>query len=70
LSVIVAVDFTGSNGDPTFPDSLHAIKYDNTLNDYQKAIHGVCEILLNYDYDRKVPMFGFGGKPRFQNFYS
>lgn len=24
---------------------------------------GVCEILLCYDYDKKVALFGFGGKP-------
>jgi hypothetical protein len=69
LSVIVAVDFTGSNGIPTAPDSLHAFKYDGSYNDYQKAISGVCDILLNYDYDKKIPMFGFGGKPKFQTYY-
>jgi len=65
LAVIAAIDFTGSNGDPISPDSLHAIKYDGSLNEYQKALKGVCDILLNYDYDKKVPMYGFGGKPKF-----
>jgi len=68
LAVMVAVDFTGSNGDPISPDSLHALKYDGTLNEYQKAIAGVCDILLHYDSDKKVPMFGFGGKPKFPTF--
>lgn len=70
LSVILAIDFTGSNGDPTFPNSLHAIKFDGTMNEYQKAIYGVCGILLDYDYDKKIPAFGFGGKPNFPNYKS
>jgi hypothetical protein len=68
LAVVLAVDFTGSNGDPSSPDSLHAFKYDGSMNDYQKAIYGVCDILLNYDSDKKIPMFGFGGIPHFPNF--
>jgi len=68
LAVMVAIDFTGSNGDPISPDSLHAMKYDGSLNEYQRAIHGVCDILLHYDSDKKVPMFGFGGKPKFPTF--
>jgi hypothetical protein len=70
LSVILAVDFTGSNGDPSFPTSLHALKYDGSLNEYQRAIQGVCDILLNYDYDKKIPVYGFGGKPRYAHFMS
>ena len=62
MSVILAIDFTGSNGDPRTPSSLHAIKEDS-YNDYQQAIHSVCEILLCYDYDKKVKMYGFGGIP-------
>ena len=33
------------------------------MNDYQKAILEVCDILLNYDYDKMIPVYGFGGKP-------
>jgi len=63
LSVIVAIDFTGSNGIPTRPESLHYISPNGELNQYQKAIEGVCDILLCYDHDKKVPMYGFGAKP-------
>jgi len=64
LNVMIAIDFTQSNGNPKSMNSLHAIRKDGVLNDYQKAIQGVCEILLCYDYDKKVPIFGFGGKPQ------
>jgi hypothetical protein len=70
LAVMVATDFTSSNGDPQNPDSLHSISFDGKLNAYQMAIKGVCDILLNYDFDKKIPMFGFGGKPKFPNLAS
>jgi len=38
--MICAIDFTGSNGIPTSPNSLHAIGVDN-LNQYQQAIMAV-----------------------------
>eukprot|EP01016_Furgasonia_blochmanni_P012050 TRINITY_DN15702_c0_g1_i1.p2 TRINITY_DN15702_c0_g1~~TRINITY_DN15702_c0_g1_i1.p2 ORF type:complete len:140 (+),score=39.26 TRINITY_DN15702_c0_g1_i1:64-483(+) len=65
LNLVVAVDFTGSNGVPTRPDSLHAINLDGRPNQYQAAIQAVGEILLNYDYDKRVPLYGFGGKPKY-----
>ena len=65
LNVIVAIDFTGSNGIPTSPESLHAIHPSGILNQYQQAITNVCDILLNYDYDKMVPLYGFGAKTRF-----
>jgi len=68
LNVILGVDFTASNGDPDMLDSLHSLKFDGTMNEYQRAIQSVCSILLEYDTDKKVLAFGFGGKPRFPNF--
>lgn len=70
LNVIVGIDFTASNGDPDVVDSLHALKFDGTLNEYQKAIQSVCSILLDYDYDKRVLMYGFGGKPAFPHYKS
>lgn len=52
------------------PDSLHAIYQNGQLNQYQQAIHAVGEILLNYDYDKKIPVFGFGAKTRMPNLFS
>ncbi|CAD8153532.1 unnamed protein product [Paramecium octaurelia] len=59
LNLMTAIDFTGSNGAPHQPGSLH-YRSPNGLNQYQLAINAVGEILLAYDYDKMVPCFGFG----------
>jgi len=64
LNLVTAIDFTGSNGIPTQPSSLHAFK-PGGLNEYQTAIANVCQIVLNYDFDQIIPVYGFGGKPHF-----
>ena len=61
INLLIAVDFTGSNGHPTSPSSLHFIN-PSGYNQYQSALHAVSEILLNYDSDKEVPLYGFGGK--------
>jgi len=40
INLIVAIDFTGSNGDPRTPKSLHYIN-GRRENDYQRAIRSV-----------------------------
>lgn len=62
--MIIAIDFTGSNGTPTSPNSLHFMNPMNP-NQYQIAIQAVAQILLNYDSDKKIPAFGFGADLRF-----
>lgn len=42
--------------------TLHYIHRDGTYNDYEKAIKAVGDILLKYDSDKLVPVFGFGAK--------
>lgn len=61
INLLIAVDFTGSNGHPSAPTSLHHI-IPNGYNHYQSALHSVADILLNYDTDKEVPLYGFGGK--------
>jgi hypothetical protein len=58
---VAAVDFTASNGNPNDPASLHYLN-PSGMNLYETALSAVGEILLNYDTDKLVPMFGFGGK--------
>ena len=62
LQMSVAVDFTGSNGDPRRPGTLHYIHPDGQLNDYEKALSAVGSIVARYDSDQKFPVWGFGAK--------
>ena len=64
LNLIAAIDFTGSNGVPTYPTSLHFMNPQKP-NQYQIVLDAVMRILLNYDSDKKIPAFGFGAKPHF-----
>lgn len=62
MQLTVGVDFTGSNGNPTDPRSLHWLdaRPGAPLNAYGAAIAAVGDILLEYDSDKMVPAFGFG----------
>lgn len=62
--MMVAIDFTGSNGHPQNPTSLHYMN-PNAPNQYQQAIQSIATILMNYDSDKKIPAFGFGATTRF-----
>lgn len=44
LNLVVAIDFTGSNGIPTSPTSLHYLS-PNKPNEYQLALQGIWQIL-------------------------
>lgn len=52
LELCIAIDFTGSNGDPRRPGTLHYIHPDGSLNDYEKAITAVGSIIAKYDHDQ------------------
>jgi hypothetical protein len=62
LQMSVAIDFTGSNGDPRRPGTLHYIHPDGQLNDYEKALSAVGSTVAKYDNDQKFPVWGFGAK--------
>ena len=65
LQLSVAIDFTGSNGDPRKPGTLHYIdRTGSQLNDYEKALTAVGSIVAKYDSDQMFPMLGFGAKFR------
>ena len=59
IALSIAIDFTGSNGHPLDPGSLHECK-DKQLNDYEKAIFSCGNIVAFYDYDQLFPVYGFG----------
>eukprot|EP00475_Leptophrys_vorax_P017199 TRINITY_DN2381_c0_g1_i1.p1 TRINITY_DN2381_c0_g1~~TRINITY_DN2381_c0_g1_i1.p1 ORF type:complete len:641 (+),score=164.36 TRINITY_DN2381_c0_g1_i1:213-2135(+) len=61
LNIMVAIDFTGSNGDPCIPSSLHYLR-GSSPNQYQTAIEVIGNIVAPYDSDNLIPVFGFGGQ--------
>uniref|UniRef100_A0A8D2N5A4 Copine-3 n=1 Tax=Zonotrichia albicollis TaxID=44394 RepID=A0A8D2N5A4_ZONAL len=67
LNFTVGIDFTGSNGDPRSPDSLHYLS-PNGVNEYLTAIWSVGMVVQDYDTDKMFPAFGFGAQipPSFQ----
>lgn len=55
INLIVAIDFTGSNGDPREPQSLHYIN-PTYPNEYIRAIRSVGQVLAPYDSDKQFPV--------------
>eukprot|EP00824_Muranothrix_gubernata_P015770 TRINITY_DN33001_c0_g1_i1.p1 TRINITY_DN33001_c0_g1~~TRINITY_DN33001_c0_g1_i1.p1 ORF type:complete len:545 (+),score=112.55 TRINITY_DN33001_c0_g1_i1:24-1637(+) len=62
IGLLTAIDFTGSNGVPSNPKSLHHIHPNGPMNQYETAISAVGSILAAYDSDKMFPVWGFGGK--------
>lgn len=63
------IDFTASNGLPKSTYSLHYIR-NNKTSAYEEALSEVLEIILDYDFDKLVPTYGFGAKVEFPTFNS
>ena len=61
IGLSIAIDFTGSNGNPTQPSSLHFINGQEP-NQYERAIYACGNIMAYYDYDQLFPCYGFGAK--------
>ncbi|KAF6716414.1 Copine-3 [Oryzias melastigma] len=61
INFTIAIDFTGSNGNPTLPTSLHYINPQG-CNEYLAAIWSVGNVIQDYDSDKMFPAFGFGAK--------
>jgi hypothetical protein len=62
LNLNVAIDFTSLNGQPYEPDSLHSRVRATRPNVYTRAIQAVGEVLIEYDSDKLVPLYGFGAQ--------
>jgi hypothetical protein len=56
----LAIDFTGSNGNPTSPQSLHYIQ-PGCNNQYISSIRSVGSIVFGYCQQAIVNAYGFGG---------
>ena len=65
INLTVGIDFTGSNGHPTKPNSLHYLGTQS--NSYEIAIQSCGNIVAYYDYDQLFPAYGFGGKFYMEN---
>lgn len=61
INFTVGVDFTGSNGDPRSPESLHFVS-PGVQNEYVQALIAVGNVVQDYDTDKLFPAFGFGAK--------
>ena len=61
ISIVGAIDYTASNGNPSSSSSLH---YLGANNQYEQAIYQVGQVVEPYDDDKSFPFFGFGGIPR------
>lgn len=69
INLIIGIDYTAQNGNPNFPDSLHAYKKEGS-NAYETAMKCCAQVLLNYDYDKKVAIYGFGAIPHLPTYNS
>ncbi|XP_039283440.1 copine-8 [Nilaparvata lugens] len=63
LHCSIAIDFTGSNGNPEDPNSLHFVSPGGLPpNCYEQAITAVGSIIQDYDSDKLFPVLGFGAR--------
>lgn len=63
FSLICAVDFTSSNGNPAVPNTGHYIAPQGGVpapNQYEAAMRAVGNILASYSTENKIHAFGFG----------
>lgn len=62
MRFIIAIDFTGSNGDPRTPQSLHSMADPTRPNEYVRALTAVGSVLASYDPTQQFAALGFGGE--------
>jgi len=63
INMVFAIDYTLSNGRPDHKGSLHYIhKKSNKMNEYERAIYTIGNIVAPYDNDQIFPTYGFGAK--------
>lgn len=66
LNMVVGIDFTGSNGNPAQPGTLHYCNLQGgggaPPNPYEQTITGLASVLEQYDSDQQLPCYGFGAR--------
>ncbi|KAM0879028.1 hypothetical protein ACQ4PT_034487 [Festuca glaucescens] len=63
MNLMVAIDYTASNGNPRLPDSLHYIDPSGRPNAYQRVILEIGDVLQYYDPAKRFPSWGYGARP-------
>ncbi|KPA85390.1 copine i-like protein [Leptomonas pyrrhocoris] len=66
INIAFSIDFTGSNGPPNDPRSLHFYNPQRP-NNYIRAMLAVSDVVQEYDSDRMFPAYGFGAIAPFTN---
>ena len=65
MKVSIAVDFTLSNLEIDDYRSLHRLNKGDDMNQYQRAIFEVCNVMTPHAADGKFYVYGFGGIPKY-----
>ena len=65
MRVSIGIDFTLSNLEITDYRSLHRLFKNGEMNQYEKAIFEVCNVMTPYAKDGKFYVYGFGGIPTY-----
>ena len=65
MSVSIAIDFTLSNLDIRDANSLHRQQKHGEMNQYERAIFEVCNVMCKYALDGCFDVYGFGGIPHY-----
>merc|ERR1719474_625005 len=60
IQMMIAIDFTGSNGDPRDQKSLHYCGPPKYESPYMRAIRSVGRVVEPYDSDGQIAAHGFG----------
>jgi len=60
IQMMIAIDFTGSNGDPRDAKSLHYLGPPKYESPYMRAIRSVGRVVEPYDSDGQIAAHGFG----------
>ena len=63
IDVSVCVDFSLSNLEITDYRNLHKINSNGDMNQYEKALFEVCNVMMPYAMNGLFKVYGFGGMP-------
>ena len=67
MRVSIGIDFTLSNLEITDYRSLHRLFKNGEMNQYEKAIFEVCNVMVKYAKEGSFNVYGFGGIPHYLN---